>query len=265
MPYYGTVMPIAKFVLAAFISVAAVMAFTNESVAAQDTGSRVEVMVCPDPSGSSIAVAQPASDSIVSEPKVMVSGSVVYISQIDFFIDNVYNNTLALGSADKSFTSQVTLSPGTHTLRIVATDSCSQTTHTENIVVTYEPTILPSAGRDVETTVGGQLTTPIDNADNAIPSPGPIEEFFNSTIMPPVAAIGRALDIIPFNNEASLGGNAARSSVFVLGSALVLSALYISMLGALPAKLAFLGSPHSKIVWGMAATGLVAMTLVFML
>lgn len=266
MSYYAGAIVAAKVALitGAFAGVA-IMA-TGADVAAQDAGNRIEVMICPGTGGSVMTLTEPKNDSVVSGPKVTVGGSVLYISQIDFFIDNVYNNTLALGNSDVAFDSTLTLSPGTHTLKIVATDSCSQATHTESVVVTYEPAIQPSVGEEVETTVAGEVTnSPDDTTDVAKQSA--LESFINNIIAPPVISLGKALDVIPQNGEAtkSEGENIVRSSAFVVGSAFVFLALYVGVLGALPAKLAFLGLSQSRLVSLATMIGLGVIALVFML
>ncbi len=116
-------------------------------------GSQIKVYVCPTAVQSNITITRPASDSVVSQPKVKVAGSVESISQIDFYIDDAYNNTLAVGGGDQTYESELSLAPGTHTIKLVAWDSCSQVAHEASIVITYQPEVVPGPGTGTDTRI----------------------------------------------------------------------------------------------------------------
>ena len=139
--------------LLAGIAGIAFLAATPVSALEASGGSQVQVMICPPHGSSQLIVTLPESDSKTNEPEVVIEGEVSYISQIDFFIDGVYNNTVALGYATTAFRSTVTVPAGTHTIKLVAIDNCSQATYSESVVVTYEPRTLPSAGSQTNTNI----------------------------------------------------------------------------------------------------------------
>jgi len=120
-----------------------VLAVCAGGIALAESGSStVQVMICPSEGESTLTITSPASDSVVGDSRMTISGAVQYISQLDIYIDEAYDTTTALEYDDTSYEEMLTLEPGTHTVKVVAFDSCHQTTHTQNIVVTYEPTVI---------------------------------------------------------------------------------------------------------------------------
>lgn len=122
---------------------------------AQEVKGAINVMICPRGDQSGIALVKPLSDTVVDQPTVKIEGAVQSISLIDFYADDAYNNTIAVGAGEESFASEVFLTPGTHTIKLVAFDSCAQETHETSFVITYHPQIVPSAGNETSTTVNG--------------------------------------------------------------------------------------------------------------
>jgi len=110
-------------------------------------------MICPAADQSGMAITSPASDTIVDTTPVKVTGSVMSISQIDVSLDDVYNSTIAIAAGESQFETLVSLEPGTHTIKLLAYDSCAQQTHEDSFVISYSPVFVPAAGRDAETTV----------------------------------------------------------------------------------------------------------------
>jgi hypothetical protein len=212
-------------------------------------------------------VREPQSDSITDQPKAMIRGDVQLISQIDFFIDDTYNNTLALGPQDTTFVSGISLSPGTHTLKAVATDSCSNTTHTESVVITYEPAIQPSVGQNIATQVEDQQTSGLENRETIEPAKSIAEKAFDNIIVLPIIALGKSLDIVslPAASGELQWQNSARSLSFVIGSGLVLTAGYVSLMGSVPAHMSFLPFSRRQIIGGGAIIGAAMLALVFIL
>lgn len=225
----------------------------------------VEVMICPDSSQSNIMITSPQSDSIVNEPKLSISGDVTYISQIDFFIDDVYSHTVALGYSATEFSSPVSLMPGTHTIKLTATDSCSQAMYADSVVVTYEPTTQPSVGENVETIVEGSSSRVNTEAQPALEN-STIETFITNFIVPPFAKITDALDI---SSPDAVGRELApadvtRSMLFVAGTALTFAAVHIGIVATLPAHFSFLLNHRRWSSGVLAIAGLALMSLVFM-
>jgi hypothetical protein len=253
----------ARFAAKALVIAAAITAGWPSSVAtAQGGDENVQVMVCPQPSESSLVVTAPQSDSVVDEPKLTISGAVEHISQIDFFIDDTYNHTQALGFSATEFASGVTLSPGTHALKLVASDSCSQTIHEQTLVMTYEPKVVPSLGSTVDT-VDDDKVVATEQAE-PVPSQGVFERY----VIPPLIGIADFLDLTDEPREAgSLTPlpSAGRAVLFVAGASLAVSGIYIGTMATLPAHMAFI-VPHRRLfLGGMVTLGAAMLGVVFTL
>jgi hypothetical protein len=262
MPYYAGAVAAAKFFI---LSVAVLGLFTGGVVMAQTPDDNIEVMICPDPSQSSLMVREPQSDSVTDQPSADINGSIQLISQIDFFIDDVYNHTLALAHQDTSFSTKISLSPGTHTLKLVATDSCSNTVHTESMIITHEPAIQPSIGQNVDTQVEGRDDLTVNEGEVIEPSKSIVQEVFDTVITAPLVNIGRALDIIaaPDARADVKWGNVSRSAFFVFGSSLVLMSIYVGLIGAIPSRLSFLPYTKGQLMGSLAFGGTAILILVF--
>lgn len=249
-----------------FIAAGSVLLFSVSNAAAQGPGDNIEVMVCPAANQSSFLVTGPQSDSVVNGPKVLIKGTVEYISQIDFFIDDVYNNTVALGYSETAFESLMTLSPGTHTIKFTATDSCSQTTRNDSLVITYQPKTQPSIGEEVETEVDNIIVNP-DNQTTAQPEKTAIERTIDRFIAPPFVAIAKTLDLVePVETDSATRlEDTARSTLFVTGATLTFSAAYVGVTATLPAHLSFLMKFRRRAMSAIATIGLALISLVFML
>ena len=264
MPYYTGVIVAAKSLL---LSAGVVGLVSGGIVSAQAPDDNVEVMVCPDASQSSFTVSMPQSDSVTDQEKTVISGSVLLISQIDFFINDTYSHTVALGGRDVEFSSVMSLPPGTHTLKFVATDSCSNVTHTQTVVVTYEPAIQPSIGNEVPTRVGDQPNVDAVVGEDIVPPKSIAQEVMENFSISPIIIIGTALDItsLPEASSGQSWQNTSKSISFVFGSSLLLAAAYISLLGSIPSKLSLLPYSRSQLTGGLAIIGLVVLVFVFIL
>jgi hypothetical protein len=60
----------------------------------------------------------------------------------------------------KTFAIDVSVEPGTHTIKLVASDSCGQQTHEDSVVISYHPQLNPGTGSDTATSLpaGGQAS-----------------------------------------------------------------------------------------------------------
>lgn len=242
------------------VAVGLALLWPGFGVAAQ--GGEVQIMVCPQPSESRFSVLAPVSDSIVDVPKVSITGAVEYISQIDFFVDGTYNHTQALGYSAANFTSSLTLSPGTHTLKFIASDSCSQTIHEQSVVMTYEPKAVSSIGETVATRV--------EETERAAEPTEPLPEhnFFQQYIEPPLRGIAEVLDLTepsPGVEPVSPLPSAGRAMLFIAGTSAVVSGVYLSTLATLPAHMTFI-LPHRRLfLGGLVTAGAVLIGVVFTL
>ena len=236
--------------------------FGVSPVAAQD--GRVEVMVCPTGDASRLTVLQPQGDSVVAESKVAISGEVEFISQIDFFINDTYNHTIALGASDTNFESNVTLPPGTNTLKIAATARCSLPDRVQSIVLTHQPNTPPSVGRDVPTIVDDRVLDSVLLPEQ-VPEKNPIKDIYDNWVVAPIIIAGESLDIVNTSEEQAEVNfsNASRALGFVAGVTMISMATIIQLggLSLLTAKFAYLG--QHRVLIGVA--GFAVLALVFIL
>ncbi len=157
--------------------------------------------------GSSITINSPQNDSVVSSQQVVVSGNVSNATQIEITIDGNYDSTLPLDPQANTYETTVNLSPGTHTIELVANDVCGQLNDSASVVVTYEPTIQPGTGAPGATIISpgnggvsvGSGPAFSSNGDNSFLSNVPIV----SDIVAAGADIARALD---FDTSGQRGG-----------------------------------------------------------
>jgi hypothetical protein len=260
MPSYNGAIAVVRSL---FLAIGIVGVFAVADVSALQTGPRVEVLVCPTADQSNVMIVEPQADSTVNEPKVAIKGQVEYISQIDFFINDVYSHTVALGYADISFESVITLSPGTHTIKVIATGSCSQATRDDSAVITYQPKTQPSVGQEVDTTVEG-IAYASDEVV-ASPQPSPLERVVEEWVKAPILQIAKNLDIINPNALGSVPrpADTARAIAFGAGAVIVFAAVaaQFGMSAFIATKMPYIGR-HAG---AMAILGLAMMAIVFML
>ncbi len=120
-------------------------------LAADIKGSNVYVMLCGDAVGASVSIATPVGDSVVSQPTLVLSGSVADASQIDVKVDGVYSSTIPLSMNQTTYSAPITLGSGTHTILLTANDICGIQDATAQIVVTYTSNTTPTTGEDIPT------------------------------------------------------------------------------------------------------------------
>jgi hypothetical protein len=109
-------------------------------------------------SASSISLAQPVSDSTVTQPSIPLAGTVDQANQIEVYIDGALDSIIPLTVGQTSFVGSVALSLGTHTIKVVAVNVCPGPNGQVSSVVTYEqpPNTSPSTGETTPTNVGSQ-------------------------------------------------------------------------------------------------------------
>jgi hypothetical protein len=260
----------AVFIAAAwlFVCVPAAALFVPGKVQAQQVkGSHIEVMVCPRGSQSGLHIQAPVSDSLVATPTIQVKGSVQSISQIDFYVDDVYNNSVGIGLGEASFASDVSLNPGTHTIKLSAIDSCEQETHTDSIVVTYQPQLVPAAGQSADTELPASPGDSNANSAQTADAPSTVSSQSEGGIhLPPT--VQRILNSLGVTNSSAVPGESVAAQTVKASSAmagLVLLAgapilLHTTSLAAVLRRL--VPFPHIQLILELAGAVLVIMPFV---
>jgi len=151
--------------------------------------SNVQVVICHGTQPATLSIVRPKSDSVVSEPELVVSGTVSQSNQLEIYIDGAFNSVESLPAETSTYTTSAQLSAGTHTIKLVAVDACQVENASLELVITYQPISTPSSGSQVPTNVQGlgevREVTPVTS--------DPIQSF----IIAPALAAGKALDLVP--------------------------------------------------------------------
>lgn len=122
------------------------------------TDNQIGAVVCGVGSpGASISITQPTDDSVVNQAITTFRGAVNDTSQIVVEIDGNYVSTVAIGSNQTAFATDISLSEGTHTIVMTANDICGVHDASASIVITYQPIVEPSSGAMTPTVVDSQL------------------------------------------------------------------------------------------------------------
>lgn len=105
---------------------------------------------------SSISLTQPVSDSTVTQSPVPLAGTVNQATQIEIYVDDIFDSVIPLGVAQTSFTGSVQLAQGTHTIKVVAVNVCPGPNGSDSSVITYTPPPSTGGGGDqTDTSAGG--------------------------------------------------------------------------------------------------------------
>lgn len=121
---------------------------------AATNSSDIGVIVC----GGAVPAAQiditePLSDSVITQADTTFRGTVANATQIDISVDGNYSQTVAVGTSDSSFETDLTLTEGTHTITATANGICGSAPALDSVVVTYQPEAETSGGSSTPTTV----------------------------------------------------------------------------------------------------------------
>lgn len=116
-------------------------------------GTEVKAVICR-PS-STVSLSSPPSDSLSERAGVLVRGTVTQATQVELYVDDQFDRVVPLSSDEKSFEAELTMSPGTHTIRAVAIDFCQLKNGEGEVIVTYVPPGSGSVGADVPTELPG--------------------------------------------------------------------------------------------------------------
>jgi len=151
--------------------------------------SQIGAVVCGAGSpGASIDITQPTAHSMVNQAVTTFRGTLSNTSQIVIEIDGDYVNTVAIGSNQTDFATDISLSEGTHTIAMTANDICGVKDASDSIVITYQPAVEPSNG--------GTTPTEVDKPDQAVTTGEviPPNDVFHQIQQLPV--IGAAVSVV---------------------------------------------------------------------
>jgi len=85
--------------------------------------------------GASIDITQPTDDSVVNQAVTTFRGTLNNTSQIVVEIDGDYVSTVAIGSNQTDFATDISLSEGTHTIVMTANDICGVQDASDSVVI----------------------------------------------------------------------------------------------------------------------------------
>ncbi len=211
-----------------FLCVCVLTAGTTSSHAAAQAGSIIGATVCA-PS-STLTLAHPVSDSVVTESTVPLDGTVTQANQIVIKIDNVFDSIIPLTIGQTTFSSSVQLSVGTHTIEVTAVSTCPGASGSASSVVTYEapPQTSSSTGTATPTDVGGVIISH-DTVDQ-VATGGTDQPGLLGQAAIPFQTIAGWLNVNAGGDHGSPG-----TQTMSIGQAVVLtSGMYLSVIGMAP-------------------------------
>jgi hypothetical protein len=249
--------------------------FTH-SVAA--VGSQIGVNVCgQNTPGAVITITEPITDSVVNQSLISFRGTVNNASQIEIDVDGQYSGTVAIGANQTSFSTNVTLSQGTHTIAMSANDICGGVDANDSVVITYTPEATkPSNGVTTPTEIDQQQT-----ADTTVSTDTPLakNDFLHQVEQVPVlgtafnavADFAAATGLIATVQNTSVVSGVSRVGLTVAAITSVVMASSIAPVAAqaLPGLTQVFGavSPRSLLYmgWAIRGVGILIMTLAYFL
>jgi hypothetical protein len=169
---------------------------------------------------ATLTITSPENGMTAGESPVLVEGTVHNISQIMLYVDSAYSMTHPLDDGAETYSFTAAVSPGFHTLKLVAVNPYEGTTVEENVSFTFTPGAEPSAPTEAVKTVAGtaQMTQEylqgqVDQASVSEPA----------TFLSDVGyEIMDALDLVPTTSEQSMPQMLSRFGVITTGVALII-------------------------------------------
>lgn len=159
--------------LAAFLVLGGV--WNNPTTA---TDSRVGLIVCGAESAL-LSITAPLAGSVVNVPEVTITGEVQRISQYKVYLDGDLVEIISLDIGSTSFSYTTTIAKGSHTIRFVGIDPCTQSTPEASVTLTYNPAVDPTP----QPTPNGKLPRPIQTAvDHAQRTGGDVVEYMQGQV-----------------------------------------------------------------------------------
>jgi hypothetical protein len=177
-----------------FILVVAVLVMAASLLSGWRAGAEsvVQALVCSQ--SASLTITQPASDSVVALSPLGIKGTVSQANQIEVYVDSVFSSVVPLSASTTSYETNVALTTGTHTVKLIAVDACQIENGEATIVVTYQPAVTQSAGSDTATRISGggvvvgQAVDPVASESNTL---------LDRIVLQPLRNLGAALDLTP--------------------------------------------------------------------
>jgi hypothetical protein len=161
------------------------------SALTSNAGTTIGATLCT--TASTVSLTAPVSDSVVANPTVPLSGTVTQASQIEVYIDDIFDSVIPLSMGQTSFSGSVQLASGTHTIKVVAINTCPGSNGSDSAVVTYQPPpneessgsgssgTTSSSGAQTPTQVGGVQIGGESLSESTTPSkaesPSPLKAF----------------------------------------------------------------------------------------
>lgn len=213
--------------------VGASFALTFTPLSAVPGNTTIETLVCDGSASATLTIDTPASDTVVQSVPFTLSGTINNVTQIDIAVDGNYSGTIPVSANQTTYSTQFTISQGTHTVVLTGNDVCQVADPSETVVLTFappssqpggggDPTQPPLIGPGPTATPGGSGSAngdPIDNNDGGIsdvPVFGPAIDV--------VRDVATALDFDATANDGGLLLAIARFALFTLGLGLLLFA-----------------------------------------
>lgn len=187
---------------------------------------------------SQITITQPASDSTVTAPQVTVSGSVAQANQVEVYVDDAFDSTVPLTIGQTTYSSEVQLPSGTHTIRVEAINSCGGQNGEATSVVTFAtPPTQPSSGQGATTQVapsqGGAVRVGAAPTVTSGVSGEPVQESVTPFGLPPI--IGKPLErTLEWLNITNYDTKEGVSGLSIGRAAFVVLGMYLLVLGVAP-------------------------------
>lgn len=127
--------------LAGFIIGALSVGVLGSTSAQAVNDTRVDAVICQVSSSAVVAITSPLSQTAVGSSAVTIEGSVSLISQMTVYVDDQYIGVFALASGAQTFSYDVTLTPGSHTVKFVGQDICQVASPVAQVTLIYDPSV----------------------------------------------------------------------------------------------------------------------------
>ena len=124
-----------------------------------------------------LTIGSAAANPATTVNEVMLTGVVHNVSQIMVYINNVYVKTVALDLGASQYNVGVPVTPGEHTIKLVALDPFTASQLEQTVTFTYTP---PDPGTPVAPVPATPATsTPVIGASTPVTGPGIVIQAFN--------------------------------------------------------------------------------------
>lgn len=219
-------------VTASFLFLIGVSFVSAFNVSAVTGNTQVQTLVCDGSASATLTIGTPLSDSVVSSMPLTISGTVNNVTQIDITVDGNYSSTVPLSAGQTAYSTQVSLTAGTHTIKLTGNDVCGVQNPERTIVITYQQDAIPGNGNTTPTNtpgIGPRATSPRAPANGE-----PLTNFEKlpiiRSIAPLVKDLGQAIDFDETARDGGLFVAMLRFALFTLGLGLLLFALTLLIL-----------------------------------